>query len=381
MYKKIVSIIFLIVIVVGLCNMTWSNKSTVKSELKNLVKNRDIKIFFTNMEKIKFGKSVDDFIKRNYSKAQLLLGKREIGNFTYYIRDDGGLIIMSKTKKFSLEQNYDVLKRLYSYSNKNGISFLDVIMPEEVNGDDIELLKNIDNGNYKIDQLTQKIEGEIPYLDLRTNEEVSNLAQNYYKTDHHWDNETCFYSFKAVIEDLAEKYEQKYDPNYIYTNIENYTKNTKENCFYGSKGLNVGEVYLSKEDFSILVPNFETKFKFEKYEKGKLTKETEGRFEETFIDDELLNDESYMNKYNVFLYGTNDECRISNNSIDSKTKALLIGPSYGRMFAPYLSTCFKETRYIDPQEGRFEGDVMEYIKDYGPDVIILLNKAYNPLDF
>lgn len=40
-----------------------------------------------------------------------------------------------------------------------------------------------------------------------------------------------------------------------------------------------------------------------------------------------------------------------------------------------LSLCFKETRYLDPQKGRFEDNYLEYIEEYTPDIVIVMYDA------
>ena len=39
---------------------------------------------------------------------------------------------------------------------------------------------------------------------------------------------------------------------------------------------------------------------------------------------------------------------------------------------PFLSLCFKEVRYLDPQEGRYNDSYVDYIDAYDPDIVIMM---------
>ena len=172
------------------------------------------------------------------------------------------------------------------------------------------------------------------------------------------------------------------DKDNKYTNLENYNIKIKEDCFFGSKGVNTGTFFIKKEEFSLFLPKYETDFEYRHYNtKGKMKVSTKGEFEEALIDNSKLNLDTYVNKYNCFLYGGNCENVIINKKSENNKKLLLISSSYGRAFAPYISQCFYETRYIDPQQGRFEQNVINYIDNYKPDIVVMLYKGTTNIDF
>ena len=86
----------------------------------------------------------------------------------------------------------------------------------------------------------------------------------------------------------------------------------------------------------------------------------------------LLNDETYLNKYNSHAYGAYNENRVKNEKSNNNLKALIIADSFARPQLGLYSLCFKETRYLDPQEGRYTDSYVEYIDRYQPDVVILM---------
>lgn len=133
-----------------------------------------------------------------------------------------------------------------------------------------------------------------------------------------------------------------------------------------------GNYFAGKDDFEIIYPKFDTKFLFQQYSKGDMYWEKEGDYRSVFIDQELLNDETYLNKYNSHAYGAYNENRVKNEKSNNNLKALIIADSFARPQLGLYSLCFKETRYLDPQEGRYTDSYVEYIDRYQPDVVILM---------
>ena len=129
---------------------------------------------------------------------------------------------------------------------------------------------------------------------------------------------------------------------------------------------------MGKDEFNILVPDFDTDFSYKHYIDGKLQKNTEGNFKEAFVDENLLKDNDYYNKYNACLYGGYVENIILNNNCTNGKKLLLISDSYARPMVMYLGLAFSEIHYLDPQEGRYNESYIEYINEYKPDVVIMM---------
>ena len=105
---------------------------------------------------------------------------------------------------------------------------------------------------------------------------------------------------------------------------------------------------------------------------GTLDATYEGTFAEAFISEDLLENPAYNNKYNAFLHGSYVESVIVNHRAPNDLKALFVSHSYGRPAAQYLSLFFAETRYLDPQEGRYNDSLTDYIEEYQPDVVIVM---------
>lgn len=119
-------------------------------------------------------------------------------------------------------------------------------------------------------------------------------------------------------------------------------------------------------------PTFDTDLSFKHYVKGECNKSYAGTFEDAFINEALLDDASYLNKYNAFLHGGYVENIIENRLASNDLKVLFVGHSYGRYLVQYLSLHFAETRYLDPQNGRYNDNYIAYVEDYQPDIVIVM---------
>lgn len=306
-----------------------------------------------------------------YGGIQKLLGKREIKNFSVIRDKEGGLYssIGSYTDQM-ISDSFEDIKRIYEKTAELEGDFLFVQMPYKSFAAAPELRTyKMDYTDDNFDRLYAKIEdGNIPAIDLRKLQ----TKWEYYKTDHHWTAESAFIASSYIIEGLNTRYHLRLDEKNLYRKRENYNTKVYKDALLGSGGIEVGEYYSGRDDVSIPVPKFETSLQWEHYIQGNKTAETSGIFWEAFIDETILNESSYCNKYNAFLNGGYYENRICNDLADNNRKLLLVTNSYGRPLVQYLSLYFKETRYLDPQPERYNGNYLEYIEEYKPDVVVVM---------
>lgn len=224
--------------------------------------------------------------------------------------------------------------------------------------------------NQQYDYWCEKIkESGINVIDLR--EEIGDNI-DFYKTDHHWTVETSFEAAGAIMEALNRYSDGDFDYNESIFEKSNYSFMRYDNSFLGSEGIKTGEYYVGKDDFNVLVPEFETNVAFKHYVDNECTIDKTGEFSKAFIDEDILLDPDYYNKYNACIYGGYVESIIENESGGNGQKVLLISDSFARPMVMYFSLAFSETRYLDPQEGRYNDSYIEYIKEYQPDVVVMM---------
>jgi len=368
------SLCFCCIILSGFVAMIYDIQNQISEIVitENKLSNFSLKSIITDVsifeDKLK---PINSMLQKN------VLQKKEIDDFKYYKNIDGGYIITRSPKSVeTIKSQQQNIKALYDSATQNGADFLYISMPSRVNDTYREILSNIDFSNDYKDMLLSGIHSDIPTLDLRKISEIESLESSYYKTDHHWNVESIFLAFKATIAELNTLYELSLDSQKIYTNLDNYEILVSQNTFSGSTRQNVGEIYLEKEDFKLYSPIYPTGFVYEHYINGELDKEKHGDFQEALCNMEIFENDKYLNKYNVFLGGGYVENRIYNELSDNNKKLLLISSSYGRPFAPYISQCFSEVIFLDPQNGRYTDNMIDYIDQYNPDVVLVLHDDY-----
>ena len=307
-----------------------------------------------------------------FSFSQRALRKHETRNFEVLRANDGTLYLQGSRDRIDtdyLQLLADEYELLYDETIKNGGRFLYVQVPYKNAGQAPELAgytvdKTEESENYIVHLMEEK---GIPVLDLR---DFSDCVE-YYKTDHHWTTSAAFKASAIIADELEKKYGINLTGHKYYGNINNYDSITYEDSFLGSIGIKVGPYFTGKDDFTVYKPKFDTDLDFKHYI-DKLDFEYYGNFWDTFFDQGILEDSSYNNKYNANMHGAYVESIINNNAAENDYRGLLITHSYGRPMAQYMSLDFKELRYLDPQKGRYNDNLTEYISDYQPDIVILM---------
>jgi len=234
-----------------------------------------------------------------------------------------------------------------------------------------------DYANANADSFISSINANsLNHLDLR--KQISdNYTSEQYKTlfyngDHHWKIETALWASEYIIEKLGEL-NPDLKRNIYSPNDFNFTVHPKK--FKGSLTDRVGTFYMPSDDFTLIVPNFETNITIQRtIADGSFTKvERTGPFETSVIDSNLFfNTDSGYSAYGQasLLY------TVTNNDTSSKGRIMLLGDSYSRPVMAFLSLYYKEILHIDSKYFK-EGSKNPYERaideEYGSfDAIIVL---------
>lgn len=310
-----------------------------------------------------------------YGGAQRVFLKNEVNDFEV-IKDKNGFLHIpaEKIENDVLSEYANNLQYFYDLCRNKNIPFLYIAAPAEVMEDKTVMPSGIsDFGNVNIDRFLRMLEDrEIPYLDTRPLLDEMPLEDIFYRTDHHWALPASIKTLTETIRILNEDYNMELDSEFILQNTENYICKVYENSFLGSRGIKVGELYAGKDTFRVLVPKFETNLENRYFVNSELMWTKTGSFWDTMIDEDILNDTSYYNKYNVFMFASSCENRIVNHNADNDYRILVISDSFGRQLVPYLSLYVKQTRWLDPQPGRYSESYTDYIEEYNPDCVIVM---------
>ena len=185
-------------------------------------------------------------------------------------------------------------------------------------------------------------------------------------------NANSFRTFQETISILNSEYELNIDSECYYRSQDNYEVISYPNSFLGSYGILTGDIYTEKDHIQIYQPIFNTHFIHKYYEKDIEKWSKKGEFHQVFIDDEILQNTNYLNKYNAYMFNSACESHVINIMNENNLRCLIISDSFSRPLVPYYSLCFSELAWIDPQQGRYDKNCKEFIDNFQPDCIIVL---------
>ena len=214
--------------------------------------------------------------------------------------------------------------------------------------------------------------GGVPVYDLREDIEDAGLdiESLHFKTDHHWTVPAGFHAFVQVVKRLNSDYHWNQDMNCDVFDLSKYDSITIPRFFLGSQGRRVGEYYAGVDDFSYLIPKFDTKLEVEMHLNDNRTVTKEGSFEHSVIWPYAIEHSAPItrDRYNVY-WGTNRPL-IKIHNPNGSHKILLIQDSYGLALSAFLSL---KTRNLDIVDLRsFQGSIRSYAKNGGYDAVLIL---------
>lgn len=221
-------------------------------------------------------------------------------------------------------------------------------------------------------------QNKIDVLDLRQGILEDGLDQStlFYNTDHHWRTETAFWGVQKTVAYLKENYGMDLDPEGIYTNPESYKKVFYEKNFLGSQGRRVGKFYGGLDDYTLMLPTYETDYEVTIHKTNNMSV-AEGSFEEAIVKYNLLRAKSvFTNRYAAYFGADFPEVVIKNKKVNNDLKVMIVKDSFALPYSAFLSTMVAETHMIDL---RYYTDMSldDYIAEYEPDLILYVYKSIN----
>ncbi|MBQ9922436.1 MAG: hypothetical protein IJO52_09625 [Clostridia bacterium] len=236
-----------------------------------------------------------------------------------------------------------------------------------------ELPKYFNNhSNQNADDFLAAIDGKVEYLDLRDvlEEEGLEKSELFYVTDHHWTTETAFWGYRKTVEALREKFGIDIDEENFYSDINNYTVQNFKNVFLGAQGRRVGRFYAGMDDYSLVLPKFETSFVTNDTITSPDKPVTEGDFRAAFIDEEKLM--SQDDTYSSYLGMDRGELIITNKLNPDGKRLLVVKDSFARPYTCFMATGVSEIAVVDMRYLPVRTKLADYINEYNPDAVIFL---------
>ena len=255
------------------------------------------------------------------------------------------------------------------YLKKNNTNLLYVQAPFKMS-DEIDISPVYkDFTNDKIDEFLSRIKNDIDYVDLRENikeEKLENLSL-FFQTDHHWLPKTGLWATNIISNYLNDNYSMNLKIENL--NFNQYNYKTYKKIFLGSVGKDVSLAKAKPEDLVLITPKFDTKLHVKILDLGI---DKIGTYEETLIDWSILKSKSYYktNHYYAYMYGDRGLIETHNKLINNGKKILLVKDSFADAVSPFIAL---ENEYLSIIDLRyFNGSLKTYIKEYNPDIVIVM---------
>jgi len=251
-----------------------------------------------------------------------------------------------------------------------GIPFLYVQAPDKICQLDNQLpLEEMSNFNWEASWLLRRLkEDGVDYLDLRETLHADGLDHYdcFYVTDHHWTMETGLWVAQAMAKELNARYDLGMDVE-ILDPIK-YTTRTWEDAFLGSQGRKVTLGFASPEDFTMLLPTFETSLRLTVPPWGT---EAAGDFDILYDEDGIVADDYYRsNSYGAVMMGDCPYVKVENLNNPEGPVVAILRESFAIAPGPYLSLAAGELHLLDARY--FSGSIKEQLAEIQPDVVVSL---------
>lgn len=313
-----------------------------------------------------------------YGAVNRFIGNRYIidksGSQFNVAKLDNRYLSFAYNKPGDIPQNAARIAAFSEELSARGIDLLYVQYPFKLNKDDKQLPIGVEDfSNEASDEILGLLRQRgVATLDIRERikEEKPDHYSLFFRTDHHWKPETGLWAAEKICETLNR--DNGFNIDLSKLDARNFTSAVYKSWFLGSQGKRVGRFYAGTDDFTFILPAYDTDMAcvYRMMDGSDLIKN--GSFEDTFIFYDRLTEKDYFGKnpYVVYTNGDYSMTRHTNNTLDDK-KILAIRDSYSCVVTPFLSlTACRELHTIDPRH--YTGSIRDYIAEFQPDVVLLL---------
>lgn len=205
--------------------------------------------------------------------------------------------------------------------------------------------------------------------------EKKSEKETFYMTDTHWRNETAFWAYQRSLKFLEKEMFVKFHNADKSNSLKNYKLEKFKGIYIGSMGKRVGKEYIEqKDDYTLIIPKFDTKYTYIKYDENyKVKSEKKGSFEEVFVNRWVISDKNeYTDKYITMMdYGAPYEV-IVNDKIDAGVSLVIIRDSFAMPFSAYLASNVKHIYMFDTRYENIRRTLRKKIEEVSPDAVLLL---------
>lgn len=375
--KRIVSLIFVILIFLFGLITVWNCRGTIQT----IVKERDFLHCKTEIED-SLNKNIclkNQWINANGALHRVMgetIVRGSDGNYDVYKLSNGQ--IMYNLPKKEMAKYAKKIEEVNDFLSQKNIGFTYVQLPFKIKNSSVMPAGTKDFGNINADRLVDLLEERnIDTINIGEHIEGENKEWStlFFKTDHHWLPTTGLWASGVIMNHLGKKHD--FFVNKDFYKYKNYSSKTHTNWMLGAVGRRVGVCYDGLDDIEILNPKFKTNFIFVgKSDEG--TDRREGSFYDSmYLWDNLEERADFINNsYSTYIGKEYSVATVENRLSTNNKRILWIRDSFSCVLTPFISLNVKETINIDFR--RCKKSLSELCEEYKPDFVVI---AYNPSAF
>lgn len=290
------------------------------------------------------------------------------------IRKSSGYII-SRPSGYDEEDVKTSAQKLKESSDRLAamdIPLIYIQAPSKMSNSPDEAMPGISNYTYGKNAVFREAATELGIDYVDSNTWLTGSDADFYRTDHHWTTDACFDVAAGICDYLDEHYGIKAAEGSL--DRDSYEFRTHKRAFLGAEGRRTGIWYTGLDDFTEILPAFETDFAITVSDKdGKIT-ERSGSFEEAVMD--MTKDVEHYSfedsAYYEYWGGDYGRVHVVNKKAPDAPKVLVFKDSYGIPVTAFLANAFSEMDIIDTRYYSDDKSIGEVIAEEQPDAVLYI---------
>lgn len=296
-----------------------------------------------------------------------------------------GIAFKPSVRNFDCVQDVGKMRDFSAACSEWGVRFLYIQLPKKMDMTNRMCPPGTDDGAH--DNASRFLDGlataRIPHVDWRMHfaRTPEDVRRNFFKTDHHWNNEAAFRAAGLMLEEIGRRCDVKED---VFKNArrlldrKSWKKRKLPDFYLGSDGRRTGAGFAGLDDLAILRPKFKTDMTVS-VPRLKMTRQ--GPFEKTVMArckhlrrgnpscDE--NDKVYTS-----IGGRRSVVHFHNPGAPIGLKVVCLGDSFSRVPTAFLSVAVRDLTVVDPRQVPCAFPIADLVRREKPDIVLqMLNTS------
>ena len=241
----------------------------------------------------------------------------------------------------------------------------------------------VHRGNEMAAALLDGLRGGVRTMDLRAmlSTTSGDVARNFYRTDHHWNNDAVFKVFGVIADEVSQALGGDHSLVALYASPSAWKRETWPSCFMGTQSRRTGRAFGGLDDLVVYIPYFHTDMTIDIPSKGI---HLSGSFRDTVMwnSAQILrggSDGFGRDAYSLlYIGGTYGTVRHKNPDAPLKCRLMIIGDSFVRPLEAMLSTVVSDILVLDQRRFAPGETVAGFVESFNPELVLQMN---NPSAF